>query len=73
MNVALITHSQQAYVSVALESTAPCWWEQHPNQYITAGDRQTWSAAIRIPFPNKFVWRRQVPQDVSTVKKAGTG
>ena len=35
----LITHSQQAYVSVALESTKP-YWREHDNQNIMAQDRQ---------------------------------
>jgi hypothetical protein len=37
--VVLITHSQQAYVSVALESTAP-YCREHANQNIMAQDRQ---------------------------------
>jgi len=35
-----INHSQQAYVSVALESTAP-YWREYGNQNIMAQDRQT--------------------------------
>jgi len=40
MNVVLITHSQQAYVSVALESTKP-YWREHAIQNIMAQDTQT--------------------------------
>ena len=35
----LITHSQQAYVSVALESSEP-YWREHDNQNIKAQDRE---------------------------------
>ena len=47
MNAVLITHSQQAYVSVALESIAT-YWREHANQNITAQDRQTDRQAHRI-------------------------
>jgi hypothetical protein len=42
-----MSHSQQAYVSVTLESTAP-YWREHANQNIMAPDRQTDSQAHMI-------------------------